>query len=152
MEFPKLTLKQQTFIEEYLKTENASKAYRVAYDGDAKASTVAKEASRLLKTPAVKKYIEYVRYNQAEVVQEEIKYSALEAFNEFEAMKQVALEGFGKYNDPNVMAAIKAIEDKAKLAGLLKDVTTLEAKNGISLYFEKALEKAKKLEEQTQGD
>lgn len=45
-------------------------------------------------------------------------YSVVEAINEFEELKKIALNCFDKNGNPNISAAIKAVENKAKIAGL----------------------------------
>lgn len=45
-------------------------------------------------------------------------YSVIEAINEFEELKKIALNCFDKNGNPNISAAIKAVENKAKIAGL----------------------------------
>ena len=45
-------------------------------------------------------------------------FSQKEAIEEFEELKRIALNCFDKNGNPNISAAIKAAENKAKIAGL----------------------------------
>lgn len=45
-------------------------------------------------------------------------YSIQDAIKEFEELKNIALNCYDKNGNPNVMAAIRAAENKAKIAGL----------------------------------
>ena len=46
------------------------------------------------------------------------KYTLEEAIKEFDELKNIALSCFDKNGNPNVSAALRAIENKAKIAGL----------------------------------
>ena len=46
------------------------------------------------------------------------KYSREDAFREFEELKNIALNCFDKNGNPNVSLAMRAVENKAKIAGL----------------------------------
>lgn len=127
-ELPKISAKQNKFLQEYIKNgNNATEAYRVAYNSLGKTVTCCIEASRLLKNPKLSLWLEYYNKKIKEEVKQELKYSALQAFQEFDDMKIIALEKKDKsgLSDPNVSAANKAIEMKCKLAGLLKDDATI---------------------------
>ena len=52
------------------------------------------------------------------------KYNQEDAFREFEELKNIALNCFDKNGNPNIALAIRAVENKAKIAGLYanKDV------------------------------
>ncbi len=45
-------------------------------------------------------------------------YTQQEALNEFEKLKKIALNCFDKNGNPNIAAALRAEENKAKIAGL----------------------------------
>ena len=45
-------------------------------------------------------------------------FTSNEALNEFEELKNIALNCFDKNGNPNILAAIRAVENKAKIAGL----------------------------------
>ena len=75
------------------------------------------EASRLLKNPKIAPWIEYIEENAQKVAREELKYSIKDCFDEINEMKQIALNCCDRIGNPNVNAAIKAVELKGKLAG-----------------------------------
>lgn len=126
MQLPKLTSKQNKFLHEYFTNgNNATEAYRVAYKSLGSTATCCVEGSKLLKNPNITLWIKDYRDSIAEEMKKEIVYSALDAFNEYEEMKIIALESRGKDGKPNVAAANKAIEMKCKIAGLLKDDATI---------------------------
>lgn len=125
-QLPKITDKQNTFLKEYITNgNNATEAYRVAYNSQGSTRTCCVEGSKLLKNPNITLWLEYYRKSITEQIQREIKYEAIDAFNEFEDMKVIALESLDKDGRPNVSAANKAIEMKCKIAGLMKDDSTI---------------------------
>ncbi len=122
-DLPKLKDKQHECIKRYLANGfNKSEAYRYAYDCEKmKSASIAVEASRFFKNPNITLWLEYYQQNQQEAVKEELQYSAMDFFKECDELKMIALECSDKYGNPNVIAAIKATENKAKVCGLLKD-------------------------------
>ncbi len=86
-----------------------------------KAASIYVETSKFFKNPKITLWLDYYRKNTAKVVQEELNYTAVDYFNDCEEMKLIALECKDKQGNPNVAAAIKADENKAKVCGLLKD-------------------------------
>ena len=44
-------------------------------------------------------------------------YKPEDALNEFEELKNIALNSFDKNGNPNISAALRAVENKAKIAG-----------------------------------
>ncbi|MBR5303661.1 MAG: hypothetical protein IKU37_02410 [Candidatus Gastranaerophilales bacterium] len=54
------------------------------------------------------------------VVDKNIGYSLDDALREFDEIKKIALNCFDKNGNPNISAALRAIENKAKVAGLYK--------------------------------
>lgn len=52
----------------------------------------------------------------------EKQYTLEDALKEFEELKQIALNCFDKNGNPNVSTALKAVENKAKVAGLYKEI------------------------------
>lgn len=48
------------------------------------------------------------------------EYSLDDALREFDEIKNIALNCFDKNGNPNISAALRAIENKAKIAGLYK--------------------------------
>lgn len=120
---PKLTDKQHECLKRYLTNSyNKSEAYRYAYDcSNMKAASISVEASKFFKNPNVTLWLDFYQHNQQEAVKEELKYSALDFFDECNELKMIALDCRDKYGNPNITAAIKATENKAKVCGLLKD-------------------------------
>ena len=45
-------------------------------------------------------------------------YNIEKALNEFEELKNIALNCYDKNGNPNISAALRAVENKAKIAGL----------------------------------
>lgn len=122
-DLPKLQEKQNACLQRYLTNGyKKSEAYQYAYDC-AKMSTAAiyVEASKFFKNPKITLWLEYYKQNTEKAVQEELNYSALDYFNDCEELKLIALECRDRQGNPNVSAAIKADENKAKVCGLLKD-------------------------------
>jgi hypothetical protein len=122
-DLPKLNDKQHCCLQRYLTNGfKKSEAYRYAYDCS-RMSTAAiyVEASKFFKNPKITLWLEYYKQNTEKSIQEELNYSALDYFNDCEELKLIALECRDKQGNPNVSAAIKADENKAKVCGLLKD-------------------------------
>lgn len=123
VDLPELTEKQNEFVKEYfINGLNATEAYRTVYGNEhSKIATCSVEGSRLLKNPKVALWIEHYKQNMREHIENEIKYSADDAFKECEELKMIALQSVDQYGRPNVSAANKAVEMKIKLKGLMKD-------------------------------
>ena len=122
-DLPKLTDKEHSCLQRYLTNGyKKSESYRYAYDCT-RMSTAAiyVEASKFFKNPKITLWLDYYKQNTEKTVQEELNYSALDYFNDCEELKLIALECRDKQGNPNVNAAIKADENKAKVCGLLKD-------------------------------
>lgn len=123
MDLPDLKDKQMNCVKRYFanglcKTE----AYRYAYDcSKMSTASVYVEANRFFKNPKIALWVDYYRKNTEETIKEELKYTALDYFRDCEELKLIALECEDKQGNPNVMAALKADENKAKVCGLLKD-------------------------------
>lgn len=113
-DLPKLTTKQQNFILRYLiNGNNATEAYRSAYDCSASSNeTVAVEANKLLKNPKVSLWLKQAENNVQQVFKDEIKYSAKDCFDELSDVQSRAKKSANCYQHE-----IKAIELKGKLAG-----------------------------------
>ena len=120
---PKLTEKEHSCLKRYLTNGyKKSDAYRYAYDcSRMNTASIYVEASKFFKNPKITLWLEYYRQNTAKVVQEKLNYTAVDYFNDCEELKLIALECKDKQGNPNVAAAIKADENKAKVCGLLKD-------------------------------
>lgn len=115
---PKLTEQQNRFVLAYGNCFSAVEAYKRAYDcSKMNANSIYVEASRLLKNPKIAPWIDYISENAQKVAIEELNYSIADCFNEVDEMKKIALESLDKSGNPNINAAIKAVELKGKLAG-----------------------------------
>lgn len=114
MDLPKLTTKQQNFILRYMiNGNNASEAYRSAYDCSSMSSeAVNVEASRTLKNPKIALWIEQAENNVKQVFNDEIKYSAKDCFDELDELKKKSEKNITTYS-----VAKGCIELKGKLAG-----------------------------------
>ena len=122
MDLPVLTPKESAFLEYYWTNgRNGTEAYRQSYNTSATTATCCVEASRMLKNPKITPWLEYYEKTKKEYIEQEIKYSVDDAFRECEELKIIALESRGKDGKPNVTGAIKAVEMKVKLKGLLSD-------------------------------
>ena len=68
---------------------------------------------------------------------QESAYTAQEAIKEFEELRKMALNCFDKNGNPNINAALKAIENKAKIAGLYSsnktEINTVVKMNEITI-------------------
>ena len=53
-----------------------------------------------------------------------VSYSLQDAITEFEELKNIALNCYDKNGNPNISAALRAAENKAKIAGLYKNTLT----------------------------
>lgn len=122
-ELPKLTDKENTCLMRYLTNGfKKGEAYRFAYScGKMSDNAINVEASRFFNNPKITLWLNEFQKNQQKTVQEELNYKAQEHFDELNEMKEIALNCKDKYHNPNVNAAIKAVELKGKLAGLYKD-------------------------------
>lgn len=122
-DLPKLTDKEHNCLQRYLTNGfKKSEAYRYAYDcSRMSTASIYVEASKFFKNPKITLWLDYYKQNTEKQVQEELNYSALDYFNDCEELKLIALECRDKQGNPNVNAAIKADENKAKVCGLLKD-------------------------------
>lgn len=111
---PKLTEQQNKFVLEYASNgNNASEAYRVAYDcSKTKAENVHSGASKMLKHPKVAPWIALMQANAQKIAVEELNYSIKDCFEELDDVRLRAKKDKGNYNQE-----LKAIELKGKLAG-----------------------------------
>ena len=62
-----------------------------------------------------------ISYNSKKNISKNISYSLEDALQEFDELKNIALNCFDKNGNPNISVAMKAIENKAKIAGLYKN-------------------------------
>lgn len=123
MELPILTEKENKCLMRYLTNGyKKSEAYRFAYNCvNMSDNAVNVEASRFFNNPKITLWLNEFQKNTQETVQEELNYNALQHFQELNEMKDAAMDCRDKYDNPNVNAAIKAVELKGKLAGLYKE-------------------------------
>lgn len=113
----KLTPKQEKFCKEYIKTGNASEAYKNSYDAEnMKPDTIYPAASRLLADCKIDARIKELQKE----LEKEFKFTALDAFKEFEEARQMAK----MKEETNVM--VTATTQKSKLFGLMTDNLKIE--------------------------
>lgn len=131
-ELPQLTGKENECLMAFLTNGyKKSEAYRSAYDcSNMSDNAINVEACRFFKNPKITLWIDKYTKNTQKTLQEELDYNAKKHFDELEEMKHLALDCRDKYHNPNVNAAIKAVELKGKLAGLYKDERE-NADNGV---------------------
>ncbi len=106
-----MTPKQAAFIQAYIDTQNASEAYRLAYNSNAAANIIHRKAYDLLQHPAIKKELEVLQ----EQAKERNKVTIDSILQELEQARTLALEA----DNPQCSAAIAASMSKAKLLGLV---------------------------------
>ena len=119
---PKLNEKQNKFVMAWANCRKPIEAIKQAYDcSNMNANTIYVEASRLMKHPKIAPWIAYIEESSQKVAIEELNYSIRDCFDEVDEMKKIALESLDKSGNPNINAAIKAVELKGKLAGHFVD-------------------------------
>ncbi len=131
---PKLTEQQNRFVLAYGNCRKSIEAYKQAYNcSKMNANTIYVEASRLMKNPKISPWIEYIEESSQKVAIEELNYSIRDCFDEVDEMKKIALESLDKSGNPNINAAIKAVELKGKLAGHFDKDTKEQATGTITV-------------------
>ena len=114
--------------------KNKSEAYRYAYNcKNMSDNSINVEASRFFKNPKITPWLNQFQTNQQQTIQEQLNYDALKHFEELNEMKEVAMNCTDKYHNPNVSAAIKAVELKGKLAGLYKNENEDASNNAVTI-------------------
>ncbi len=109
-----LTEKQESFCHEFIKTGNASEAYRNSYDaGKMKPESVHRKAHEVLENVKVSARIESMRKTIAIKRQTSIE----DLLNELEQARTMALA----QETPQSSAAVAATMGKAKMLGFLTD-------------------------------
>ena len=68
-----------------------------------------------------KNSISYITKNNLIRVSKNTGYTLQDAISEFEELKNIALNCVDKNGNPNISAALRAAENKAKIAGLYKN-------------------------------
>lgn len=126
-DLPILNEKQNKCLFQWLiNGHKPTEAYRSAYDcTNMSDNAVYVEASRFFDNPKIALWIDYYLKNTTESIQEQLNYNALTHFKELEELQTIALKKFrDRQGNPNLSAAIKAVELKGKLAGLYKEAET----------------------------
>lgn len=122
IDLPEITIQQNNFVRLVaIKRIPAVEAYTEAYNSKGSYRSRCVEASRLLRNPNITLWLKHLDNVRKEHIENSIRYSIDDAFNECEDMKIIALESLDKDGRPNIAAANKAIEMKCKLKGLLKE-------------------------------
>ena len=114
-----MTPKQADFIALYLETQNASEAYKRAYNSTGKPNTIHRKASELLKHPEVKKELELLQAH----AKEQNKITLDSVVDELEEARQIAKQS------GNAAAMVSATLGKAKVLGLVIDKQETALKN-----------------------
>ena len=68
-----------------------------------------------------KNSISYITKNNLIKLSKKDNYTLEDAISEFEELKNIALNCVDKNGNPNISAALRAVENKAKIAGLYKN-------------------------------
>lgn len=119
----KLTAKQEAFCLAYIETNNASEAYRRAYDSSKmKPESVNESASRLLADVKITARLAELR----EPIMQRHNVTVDSLVLELEEARQAALSA----ETPQSSAAVAATMGKAKLCGLDKQVIDLMSSDG----------------------
>lgn len=61
------------------------------------------------------------------------EYSIENAIREFEELKNIALNCYDKNGNPNIQAAIRALENKAKIAGFYNNKANVQIENIVQM-------------------
>lgn len=124
-ELPKLSEKQRNFVIAYEQGHIVSEAYKVAYDCKGmKPTTIYVEAQRLLKNEKIKCWIDFINKHKADVLQETVKYNAIQAYNDFREGQKLALSYTDNNGNPLLAEFRKNTENLCKLSGLFTDGET----------------------------
>ena len=119
---PKLNEKQNKFVMAWANCRKPIEALKQSYDcSNMNANSIYVEASRMMKHPKIAPWIEYIEQSTQKIAKEELGYTIRDCFEEINEMKQIALNCCDKSGNPNINAAIKAVELKGKLAGHFVD-------------------------------
>lgn len=120
---PKLTKCEKATLKAYfLNGCNQTEAYRVGFNcQNSSPKTVYENSSKLFNSTKFIPWLKYYEQNQAEAIQKEIRYSAVEHFNRLNYLQDIALNSHDKYGNVKNSDAIKIEELKGRLAGLYTD-------------------------------
>lgn len=93
-----LTNKQEKFASEYVKTDNASEAYRTAYNASKmSAKTINEAASRLLKKSNIAARVKELQGIAAEIANEEFKTDSTELLKHLTILKNSRIDEYVEY-------------------------------------------------------
>lgn len=121
-----LTEKQEKFCHEFIKTGNASEAYRNSYDaGKMKPESVHRKAHELMDNVKVAARVEGMRTAVATRRRETLE----DLLDELEQARTLALA----QESPQTSAAVSASMGKAKMLGYLSDKVQLSGPDGQDL-------------------
>ena len=127
----KLTPKEQKFANEICKGVNPSQAYINSYKPQrATKETIKVQAQKLLHKPNILLTIQ--EHNKQ--VEQELKYTAKDSFNNLTFAQQKAIE------QGNMNAYLKAEELKGKLLGLYTEKKDIELKGQQTIFVDKKLD------------
>ena len=125
-----MTPKQEQFARLYVKTGNASEAYRQAYNTDnMKPETVTNEAYKLLQDPDISAMVDGLK----EEARQRHAVTVGDLLHELEQARAAALAA----PTPQSSAAVSATMGKAKMLGLLVDKAEIKAEAEVSTKQEK---------------
>jgi len=93
--YTRWTKKKEIFCAEYVKKDNASAAYRIAYDTKRMTDkTVNEEASKLLKDPKVATRVAELKAKVAEIAEEEFKIDATEMLRHLDILRRARIDEY----------------------------------------------------------
>lgn len=125
-DLPKLSAKQQNYVDARARGLDLISAYRSAYNTSASDKVCRNEAYKLEKHPKIKQWLDFVLQNKKEVFAEKIKYETEDCYRELDEIRERALnERWGKYSEADLAVALKATETKGKLCGLFQPENNL---------------------------
>ena len=126
IELPKLSNQEQACLLRFFSNgKNKTEAYRFAYNWQNSTNkTVWENASKFFKRTKVIPWIQYYEANQQKVLDEEIRYSIKDAFDELNDLQKKSISSSKTYN-----IAMKAIENKCRLKGLFLDKVQVSGGN-----------------------
>lgn len=117
-----LNKRQKEFCERFvMKNESPTQAYKAVYT-DSKLRSASTIANRLLRKPHIQSYIEFLKETQQTELKKRIGYNAEVCFDELTEIQKVSTSAC------DFKTAVKCVEIKAKLYGLLIDKTESDVK------------------------
>ena len=125
-----LTAKQNRFSEEYVKDLDAKRAY-TASGYKCRPQELGRNAYRLLRVPAVQARIEFLQ----ELIRKENELSAISVIESFHRIAR------DSESDGNKMAALRALENLAKILGLFVERQEIKQQTTVTPQPESALDR-----------